>query len=413
MSGIEMLISEEAAVQESTTSLEDFRLETRAWIDENYPDALKAPVVSSGEIVSGGTKCVFFHPDAKLWLDRMAEKGWTCPDWPREYGGAGLNEAESAILNEELARQKCRPALMGMGRFMLGPTLLQFGTDDQKAEHLPRIASGEIRWCQGYSEPNAGSDLASLQMRAEDKGDHYLVTGTKLWTSYADLGDWMFCLVRTDFNVRKHAGISLLLFDKSDPAVTVSPIELISGYSIFYETSVEDLKVPKENRVGKENEGWAIAKYLLQHERVMISDIGEMGLAPRPLAEIAKDYLGEENSRVADAVARDAIVQHEMNDEAFSLTGKRYSEIAAAGTRIGAESSMLKHVGTEIAKNKFELLLSIMGNQALGWEGAGFDERELGVARSWLRSKGYSIEGGTSEIMLNIVATRVLGLPRA
>ena len=395
----------------ATKTLEEFRLETRGWIEENYPDALKKPFAAA-ELTAGGSKATYFHPDARLWLDRMGEKGWTCPEWPSEYGGAGLNEAESTILQEELTRQKCRPALMGMGRFMLGPTLLQYGTEEQKAEHLPKIARGEVRWCQGYSEPNAGSDLASLQMRAEDKGGHYLVTGNKMWTSDAINADWMFCLVRTDFETNKHAGISLVLFDTSDPAVTISPIELISGYSVFYETSVEELQVPKGNLVGEEGGGWAIAKFLLTHERVMISDIGKMGKPQRTMFDIAKEYVGEKDGRVADAVVRDSIAQQEMDDQAFALTTKRYKEMTETGASVGAASSMLKHVGTKLAKSRFELLLSIEGNQALGWDGEGFNEDELQLARAWLRSKGYSIEGGTSEIMLNIIATRVLGLPK-
>lgn len=392
-------------------TLNDFRLEVREWITENYPDGLNTPVLA-GELVNGGRNCEFHHPDAKVWLDRMAEKGWTCPEWPVEYGGAGLSEDEVTVLQEELKRQNCRPPLVGMGRLMLGPTLLQYGTDEQKAEHLPKIARGEIRWCQGYSEPNAGSDLASLQMRAEDKGDYYLVTGNKMWTSDANLGDWMFCLVRTDFDGDKHAGISLVLFDRTDPAVTISPITLISGYSVFYETSIVDLKVPKRNLVGGENQGWAIAKFLLTHERVMISGIGELRAQPRQPVDVAREYLGEENGRIADPVLRDRIAQQDMDDHAFALTSKRYRDMTEAGASVGAASSMLKHVGTKFAKNKFELMLSIMGNQGLGWEGEGFTEDELKLARSWLRSKGYSIEGGTSEIMLNIIATRVLGLPK-
>ena len=393
----------------ATTTLEDFRLETRKWIEENYPDSLKGPA-GPGEYVNGGRNCEFYHPDAKVWLDRMAEKGWTCPEWPKEYGGGGLNEAEARVLSEELNRQNCRPPLIGMGRFMLGPTLLQYGTHEQRLEHCPKIARGEIRWCQGYSEPNAGSDLASLQMRAEDKGDHYLVNGSKLWTSDANLGDWMFCLVRTDFGAKKHAGISLVLFDRTDPAVTVTPITLISGYSVFYETTIDDLKVPKTNLVGTENEGWAIAKFLLTHERVMIS--GAFGPTVRPVAEVAKQYLGEENGRIADPVARDQVAKQDMDDHAFALTAKRYDEMTEKGASVGAASSMLKHVGTKFAKNKMELLIALSGNQALGWEGDGFDKNELALARTWLRSKGYSIEGGTSEIMLNIIATRVLGLPK-
>lgn len=396
-------------METQTATLEDFRLETRTWLEENFPDTLKAPPARD-EYVQGGRNCKFYHPDAKVWLDRMAEKGWTCPEWPSEYGGGGLSDDEVRVLDEEMRRLNCRLPLIGMGRYMLGPTLLQFGTHEQRLEHLPKIARGELRWCQGYSEPNAGSDLASLQMRAEDKGDHYLVNGSKLWTSDAHLGDWMFCLVRTDFGAKKHAGISLVLIDKSDPAVTVNPITLISGYSVFYETVIDDLKVPKNRLVGTENEGWAIAKFLLTHERVMIS--GAFGPTARPVADVAKEYLGEDNGRVADPVVRDQIAQQDMNDHAFKLTSKRYDEMTQKGASAGAASSMLKHVGTKFAKNKMELMISIAGQQALGWEGEGFDEAELTLARTWLRSKGYSIEGGTSEVMLNIIATRVLGLPK-
>ncbi len=395
-----------------TTTLEEFRLDARGWIETNYPDALKAPI-GPNEITPGGSKAVFFHPDAKLWLDRMADKGWTCPEWPKEYGGAGLNEEEATILQEELARQNCRPPLVGMGRFMLGPTLLKFGSEALKLEHLPKIARGEVRWCQGYSEPNAGSDLASLQMRADDMGDHYLVNGNKLWTSDANMADWMFCLVRTDFSVKKHAGISVILYDRTDPAVTISPITLISGYSVFFETSIQDLKVPKTNRVGEENEGWAIAKFLLTHERVMISGIGNLKAVARSTADVAREYLGEEDGRLADPILRDQIAQQDMDDHAFALCSKRYREMNEVGASVGAASSMLKYAGTKNAKNKYELLLSIEGNQALGWEGEGFTEEELTLARTWLRSKGYSIEGGTSEVMLNIIATRVLGLPKS
>jgi acyl-CoA dehydrogenase len=395
----------------ATETLESFRLNTRTWIEENYPDALKAPIAAD-QLPNGGSKCVFFHPDAKLWLDRMAEKGWSCPEWPVEYGGAGLDEEHATVLQEELAAQNCRPPLIGMGRFMLGPTLLQFGTHEQRLQHCPKIANGEVRWCQGYSEPNAGSDLASLQMRADDMGDHYLVNGNKLWTSDAINGDWMFCLVRTDFTSKKHSGISVLLFDRTDPAVQINPITLISGYSVFYETSITDLKVPKTQRMGDENAGWSIAKYLLTHERVMISGIGGAGKPAQTLPELAKEYLGDNDGRLADEVLRDSVAQQEMDDEAFGYTSKRYREMTEVGASVGAASSMLKHVGTKIAKNKQELLLEIEGNQALGWEGEGFSERELTQARTWLRSKGYSIEGGTSEVMLNIIAKGVLGLPK-
>lgn len=394
-----------------TLSLEDFRLEVRDWLTENYPESLKGPALP-GELVNGGSKCEFHHPDAKVWLDRMAEKGWTCPEWPVEYGGAGMNEEQARVFNQEMARQGCRPPLVGMGRMMLGPTLLQYGTEEQRLEHLPKIARGEVRWCQGYSEPNAGSDLAGLQMRAEDKGDHYLVTGNKMWTSDAHLADWMFCLVRTDFNSDKHAGISLVLFDRTDPCVEINPITLISGYSVFYETSLVDLKVPKTNLVGKENEGWAIAKFLLTHERVMISALGNSYALTADPADVAEHYLGKTDGKIADPIVRDQVAQQAMDDAAFNLTAKRYRAMTKVGASTGAASSMLKLFGTKYAKNKYELLLSISGSQALGWEGEGFTEDELKLARAWLRSKGFSIEGGTSEIMLNIIATRVLNLPK-
>lgn len=390
-------------------NLDTFREDTRQWIKDNYPESLKAPM-GAEDYISGGSKQVFANPDSKVWLDRMYEKGWTCPTWPKDCGGAGLNREENKVLQEELGRAKCRPAIGSMGIAMLGPTLLMHGSEELKREHLPKIASGEVAWCQGYSEPGAGSDLAGLSMRADDMGDHYVVNGSKIWTSGANMADWMFSLVRTDFAAKKHDGISVILYDMKTEGVQISPIVLISGYSTFYETNLDNVKVPKANLVGEENQGWTIAKYLLTHERTMISGTGQR-MREWSLAERAKQYQGEENGRVADPILRDDIAKQEMDDHAFGLMTRRSAEAAKAGEGPGAKSSMFKHIGTKFAKQKVDLQMSIAGAQGLGWEGEGFSEGELTMTRDWLRSRGYSIEGGTSEIMLNIVSKRILGLP--
>jgi len=363
------------------------------------------------ERVWGGRNPVFKHPDSQRWLAAMVERGWTVPTWPREYGGGGLSATEALVLKEEMQRLRCRQPLFGFGISMLGPVLLTRGTPAQKAEFLPPIARGEIRWCQGYSEPGAGSDLASLQTRAEDRGEHWLVNGQKVWTSYAHLADWIFCLVRTSTE-SKHGGISFLLFDMASPGVEARPIKLISGASAFCETFFTNVEVPKANLVGNINGGWDIAKELLQHERGMISEIGRtVGGTTPPVDVIAKRYLGLADGSIGDPVLRDAVARHVMDDHAFALTLRRAAEESSAGAANGGLSSMFKYYGTEQNKRKFELILKCAGTAALGWEGEDFTEEELTVCRTWLRSKGNSIEGGTSEIQLNVIAKRVLGLP--
>ena len=363
-------------------------------------------------MVWGGRNAVLKHPDSKIWLERMAERGWTAPTWPSKYAGGGLSVEEAQVLREEMERIGARSPLFSFGIHMLGPALLEFANETQLREHLPKIVHGEIRWCQGYSEPDAGSDLAGLQTHAQDKGDHYLVNGSKIWTSYANLSDWIFCLVRTDRDAPKHLGISFLLFDMTSAGVTTSPIKLISGVSPFCQTFFDDVKVPKENLVGELNGGWNIAKRLLQHERAMISNIGSrFWNSPDKLEDIAKHYVGVSNDGIADPLLRDAIAQHKMDDHAFSLTQALAAEASEAGMAGGATSSMFKYYGTELNKRRQELMLESMGSQSLGWEGDGFETQELQATRSWLRSKANSIEGGTSEIQLNIIAKRVLGLP--
>lgn len=394
-------------------ALEQFREDTRAWLEENCPASMRTPMPER-EMPWGGRNASFPNPDTKLWMDRMAERGWTAPTWPKEYGGGGLSKDENRILQQELGRISARPALTSFGLWMLGPALLEFASEEQKKKYIPEIVRGEIRWCQGYSEPGAGSDLAGLQTRAEDMGDHYIVNGQKVWTSYADKCDWIFCLVRTDTSV-KHDGISFLLIDMDAPGVDARPIKLISGASPFCETFLTDVKVPKENLVGELNKGWTIAKRLLEHERSMISNMG-MGAGAASMGgmeAVAREHFGADGDKIADTAIRQSIADHKMDQQAFGLTLKRSAAESKAGQGPGAASAMFKYYGTELNKRRFELLLDIMGSQALGWEGEGFDSKELAVTRSWLRSKGNSIEGGTSEVQLNVIAKRVLGLPDA
>ena len=395
------------------SDLENFRKEARAWLEENCPASMRTPMPLDEIPLGGRRKSNHKNPDTTLWLQRMGAKGWTAPTWPKEYGGGGLSREEAKVLAEEMDKLGCRPAHMGFGMTMIGPTLLELGSPAQKAEHIPKIIRGEICWCQGYSEPGAGSDLASLQTKAVDDGDHFIITGQKIWTSSADKADWMFCLVRTDPK-EKHRGITFILFDMASEGVSVKPIKLISGLSPFCETFLDSVRVPKSNVVGKINDGWTIAKRLLQHERDSISTIGSTTNKLRPaLPEHAKHYVGVENGKLADPQLRQEIAHFRMNQRAFELTKERSSQEQKAGEGPSATSSIFTYYGTEQNKRKYEIMLAFMGNAALGWEGEGFAEDELKITREWLRSKGNSIEGGTTEVQLNIIAKRVLGLPDA
>lgn len=389
-----------------------FRAETHAWLEANCPAEMRQPVEGEGDVCWGGRKWRFRNEAQKIWLERMAAKGWTVPEWPKAYGGGGLDRSENKILQSEMRRIRARPPLSSFGIWMLGPALLKYGNEAQKIEHLPKIARGEIRWCQGYSEPGAGSDLASLRTSAILQGDAYVVNGQKVWTSYADEADWIFCLVRTDPSAAKHLGISFLLFDMASPGVSTSPIKLISGYSPFCQTFFDNVRVPKDNLVGQPGMGWDIAKYLLTHEREMIGgmDMGSMGRDS--MHQMAKKAVGTARSgKLKDGLLRADIVRHEINAMAFGLTMERVKDEARAGQGIGALSSMLKYYGTELNKQRQELLMSIHGTDGLTWEGE--DRHDGDMAKSWLRSRANSIEGGTSEVQLNIIAKRVLQLPGA
>lgn len=392
--------------------LETFRAETRAWLEANCPPEMREPIRDDDDVCWGGRGVKFKSDAQRVWLERMGAKGWTVPEWPSQYGGGGLDRAQAKVLSEELRRIKARSPLSSFGIWMLGPALLKYGNEAQKLEHLPKIARGEIRWCQGYSEPGAGSDLASLRTSAEDKGDHYLVNGSKVWTSYADKADWIFCLVRTDPTAAKHLGISFLLFDMASEGVSTSPIKLISGSSPFCQTFFDNVKVPKENLMGVPGKGWDIAKYLLTHERDMIGGSDSTGGGQRDsVSNIAKRLIGLDAAILADTALRTDIARHEINALAFGLTMERVLAETKSGQGTGALSSMLKYYGTELNKERMELLMSIRGSDGLVWEGEEKGEGDL--ARSWLRSRANSIEGGTSEVQLNIIAKRVLDLPGA
>lgn len=399
------------------SDLETFREETKAWLLENCPEEMRDGAGGEENICWGGKQWVFQSDAQKVWLERMAEKGWTVPHWPKEYGGGGLSKEEVKILKAEMRAIGARSPLESFGIWMLGPALLKYGTHEQKLHFLPPIVRGEIRWCQGYSEPNAGSDLASLQCKCEDKGDHWLVNGQKIWTSYADKSDWIFVLVRTDPSATKHNGISFILVDMGAEGVSTKPIKLISGNSPFCETFFDDVKAPKEHAagvsavVGEINRGWDVAKYLLTHEREMISGGGGGLLGGRGMGEVARDQIGVEDGKLADPMLRAKIAEAEIDGWAFLLTLERIKDEAKAGQGVGANSSMLKYYGTEFNKRRFELMMDTGGSDELEWEGERTRDGKL--ARNWLRTKANSIEGGTSEVMLNIIAKRILELPGA
>ena len=386
----------------------DFRGEARDWLADNCPQSLREGL---GGYTAGGRKAVYANPDTKLWLDRMAERGWTAPTWPQAYGGGGLDVEQHAILDEEMRRINAPAPLAGHGLTMIGPAILEFGTEAQCLEHLPPIARGDIRWCQGYSEPGAGSDLAGLQMRAEEDGDDYVVNGSKIWTSGADGADWIFCLVRTDPQAPKHEGISFLVLDMETPGVSVSPIELISGSSEFCQTFFDDVRVPKRHLIGSPGEGWTVGKRLLQYERSSIGGRGGTRQKAKTIAEWAQEYVGGANGRINDPEIRRRVIEQGIGDDAYQLTIRRSFEEAASSKAPTFLSSMFKLYGTEQNMRRNDLLMSILGAQGLGWRGDGFTGAERAATRGWLRSKANSIEGGSSEIQRNIIAKRVLGLP--
>ena len=390
--------------------LEIFRAETRAWLEANCPPEMRTPMRSEKDACWGGRHFQFQSPAQKQWLDVMASRGWTVPDWPKEYGGGGLPAAETKILKEEMVALGCRPPLTSFGISMLGPALLKYGTEEQKKHYLTQIARGEIRWCQGYSEPGSGSDLVSLQTFGEDRGEHWVVNGSKIWTSYADKADWIFCLVRTD-KANKYQGITFMLFDMESKGVTTKPILLISGNSPFCETFFDDVEVPKTQFIGEINRGWDVAKYLLGHEREMISGGGAGGDMVSIGGAFAKAFGKNEAGELDDPILRAEMAAFDVDVFAYRAMGERFMDMWKTGRAHPASSNMMKYVGTELNKRRHELVMSGGGSEALEWDS---EETKGGArARGWLRTKANSIEGGTSEVMLNVVAKRILELPGA
>jgi alkylation response protein AidB-like acyl-CoA dehydrogenase len=385
------------------SDLDAFRAEIRAWLEANCPAEMREPARDEGDVCWGGRNFQFKNEAQKTWMERCAAKGYTVPDWPKPYGGAGMSAAEAKVWREEMARIGARPPLSSFGIWMLGPALLKFGTEEQKVHYLNQIARGEIRWCQGYSEPGSGSDLVSLQTFGEDMGDHWVVNGQKIWTSYADKADWVFCLVRTD-KANKYQGISFLLFDMTTPGVSTKPIKLISGNSPFCETFFDNVVVAKAQIVGDLNRGWDVAKYLLGHEREMISGAGGGDRLNAIGAVVARNGL-------EDPILRAELAQFDVDALAYACMGEKFLDEVKVGKAHPAQPNMMKYAGTELNKRRHELLMAAGGATALEWD----SERTSGgtPSRSWLRTKANSIEGGTSEVMLNVISKRILDLPGA
>ena len=397
------------------SNLEQFRSSTREWLKENCPSSCQGPDNSLPDIIWGGRLQEYPDPDVKDWMEKLVGKGWTVPTWPEKYGGAGLSKEEEKVLREEMSAIGTYSPLYSFGISMLAPALMEYATEEQKLEHLPKVASGEIRWCQGYSEPGAGSDLASLQCKAVRDGDEYIINGQKVWTSTADVSDWIFCLVRTDPNAAKHDGISFILIDMASEGVSTKPIELISGASPFCETFFDNVRVPVGNRIHEENKGWSVAKALLLHERTMLAETSRGGASNIPerrsLLQVARDASAQPEGVIPDASMRNEIAQTQMDTMCYEATLQRTTEAAKAGQGMGPEGSMFKLYLSELNQRKADLRQRINGADSLIWDGEDFNQEDKEITREWLYGKASTILGGTSEIQLNIISKRVLGLP--
>ncbi|MGI9327573.1 MAG: acyl-CoA dehydrogenase family protein [Pseudomonadales bacterium] len=393
--------------------LAEFRERVRGWLETHFPSSLGGQAAA---IVSAAMTAEGLQGEARAWQSSLAEQGYGTPTWPREYGGAGLSQPQAKVLAEEMGRVGAInpiPVLAGMGATMVGPTLLEYGTDEQKQQHLPAIASGEIRWCLGLSEPNAGSDLASLATKAIDEGDTWVLNGQKIWTSGADKSQWCGALVRTDGQAKKRDGISFLLLPMDQPGVETRPIQLIAGESPFCETFFNDARAEKGDLLGDLNDGWSVVKRLLQHERQSQTTARTSGGSTAPqLQELAKEYVGtDDQGRLDDPDLRMRLANHLMDAKAHALTIARMTAEAKGSMAVTAVASILKNSATNVAQTKSELTLELMGSQGLGWEGAEFTEAELASVREWLSGKAISIYGGSYEVQKNIISKNILGLP--
>lgn len=386
-----------------------FRTDVRDWIKNNFPSTL----AGNNPAVVGYAEEL--ESDHALWRQRLADKGWGAPTWPKQYGGAGLSQGEERVITDELSAAGAFnpiPGLALMGVTMVGPTILDYGTEDQKQRHLPPIARGEIRWCLGLSEPGAGSDLASLRTRADDNGDHYVLNGSKIWTSGAHQSQWCGAVVRTDPNAKKRDGISFVMLPMDQDGVDPRPIKLISGASLFCETFFNDATAQKSDLLGDLNDGWSVVKRLLQHERQSQIGARTAGSKSEPMQDIAKRYIGlADDGKLNDPDLRQRLANHLMDRQAHSLTLARIAAEAKGKVEVSAAASILKNSATNVSQTRADLTLEIMGDQGLGWEGDVFDPNELETVRNWLYGMASSIAGGSFEIQYNIISKNILGLP--
>ncbi len=403
----------------SSNELDEFRSHSREWLVENCPVEMRDSNFGSGARCWGGSQWHFENPAQKLWLERCVAKGWTVPTWPVEFGGAGLTYEQGDILKQEMKTLGIRIPLYSFGLTMLGPALLKYGTQAQKEMHLPPIARGEIRWCQGYSEPNAGSDLASLSMKCEDMGEHWLLNGQKIWTSQADVSDWIFVMARTDNTGSKHQGITFLLINMQSEGLSARPIDLISGKSPFCETFFTNVKVPKNythgnpSMVGNEGQGWEVGMYLLSHER---GSLGSYTLEGRgdegPLIETALTAIGRDaDEKLNNPILRSKIASAQIDEAACIALAEHLNQKINAGQEVGSHSSLIKYTSTQLIQKGYEIRMDIAGQSGIFSEASLSNQEQSPLAENWLYSRAYTILGGTSEIQLNIISKRLLGLP--
>jgi alkylation response protein AidB-like acyl-CoA dehydrogenase len=381
-----------------------FREEVRAWIQQAMPPHIKAKADVDGN---------FSHAESMEWHRILYDKGWIAPHWPKEHGGPGFDTTRRFILTEELELAGA-PQLSPFGLFMVGPLLIQFGNDTQKARYLPKILSGEEVWCQGYSEPNAGSDLASLKLRAEDDGKgNFVLNGQKTWTTYAQYADWIFLLARTDPEVKKQAGISFILADMKTPGIEAKPFLTTGGTPAFCETFFENAVVPKDNLVGPLNGGWTIAKALLGHERTLIAAVGMSARAIRRVKRIAARTLVDGRPLLEHPSWRARIARQEIELEGLRMANYRAIAASQLGHAPGAESSILKLRGSEILQKSLELAMDVMAHNGLEWfnEEGTVPPDERWVPNAFNYTRATTIYGGSNEIQKNIIAKYLLGLP--
>lgn len=388
---------------------QNFRAGVKDWIKDNFPSTLK------GQNPATVGYAAALENDHDLWRQRLAEKGWGAPTWPKEYGGAGLGQREERTINDELSNADAFnpiPGIALMGVTMVGPTILDYGTEEQKVRHLIPIARGEVKWCLGLSEPGAGSDLASLRTRAVDDGDHYVVNGSKIWTSGAHQSQWCGAVVRTDPDAKKRNGISFVMLPMDQEGVDPQPIKLISGASAFCETFFNDAIAEKSDLLGPLNEGWSVVKRLLQHERQSQIGARTAGFRSEPMQDLAKRYIGVDgDGKLNDGDLRQRLTKHLIDRQAHSLTLARIAAEAKGKVEVSAAASILKNSATNVSQTRADLTLEIMGDQGLGWEGDTFDAKELETVRAWLYGMASSIAGGSFEVQYNIISKNILGLP--